>query len=78
MFVRAAMAAVERERLLVVLHGGPYLPQPVICIPMKFGCRVARIAQDRKLERGDRVFPIGLRKRLFAGCEIQDRGPRLS
>src|SRR5262249_31327119 len=72
MLARAAMAAVERERLLIMLHGGPQLPQPVMRIPdVIVDIRVVRIAPGRKLERPDGGFPGCPRERLFASCEIR-------
>src|SRR5262245_47581604 len=71
MFVRAAMTAVECQRLLIVLHRGPKLPQPMVCISdVVVNFCIARVAQSRELERCDGSFPIAGRKCLLAGCKI--------
>ena len=71
MLVGAAVAAIERERLLKVLHRRPPLTQAVMGIAdIILNVGVARVAQSRELEGADRGLPVGGRERLLAGGEI--------
>ena len=63
MLVRAAMAAIERQRPLIVLHCRPPLAQAVIGISdVILDVGVARVAQGCELERVDRGLPIARAK----------------
>ena len=71
MLVRAAVAGIEHQRLLIMPHGRPQLAQPPIGIAdVVLDVGVARVAQGRELERRDRAVPILGGQRLLAGGEI--------
>src|SRR5262245_9242394 len=70
--VGTAMTSIEQQGLLVMLHCRPRLTQSAIGIAdVVLDVGVARVAQRRELERGDRAVPILGDQRLLACREVR-------
>ena len=68
----AAVTPIEQYGFLIMLHRRAQLALPAIGITdVILNIGIARVAQRRELERGNRSIPILGDQRLFACCEIR-------
>src|SRR5258707_2666321 len=71
MLMRAAVAGIQHQRLLIMADSRPQLTQPPIGVAdVVLDIGIEWIAQRGELERSDCTIPILRAQRLLAGLEI--------